>query len=160
MSTGVPIDNFSCFCDSLVFLLGWFLPLNQLHLAKKLQPQVVNQGLNLVGHFRGDVLLDFQEGAAMAPAVFSHRAFSGSQQPVGDIDVIQEVLRRGLLLQYVGDGYIEAWDCVETLGPFGEAIDIRKGCDFSLSYINLRLFVTVQKYSYLSCLPKVCKPCR
>ena len=71
MSTGVLIDNFSCFCDSLVFLLDWFFHLNHLHLAEKLQAQVVDEGLNLVGHFRGDVLLDFQEGAAKAPAVFS-----------------------------------------------------------------------------------------
>lgn len=87
----------------------------------------------MVGNFRGEVLLDIQEGAAMAPAIFSHRALSGPQQPVGDIDVIQEVLRRGLLLQNVGDGHAEAWDCVEALGPFGEAIDIREGCYLTLS---------------------------
>lgn len=33
---------------------------------------------------------------------------SGPQQPVGDIDMVQEVLRRGLLLKYFGDGRVEA----------------------------------------------------
>lgn len=59
MSTGVPIEIISCFCYSLVFPIGWFLHLNHLHLAEELQAQVVNEGLNLVGYFRGDVLLDF-----------------------------------------------------------------------------------------------------
>ena len=132
MSTVVPFENFSCFCDSLVFLLGWFLHLNILHLAEKLQSKVVDEGLNLVGHFRGDVLLDFQKGAAMSSAVFSYRALSGPQQPIADINVIQEVLRRGLLLQYVGDGHVEARDCVEEFRPFGESIDIREGCYLTL----------------------------
>lgn len=47
--------------------------------------------------------------------------------------MFQEVLRRGLLLQYVGDGHVEALDGVEPLGPFGEAIDIREGCYLTLA---------------------------
>ena len=85
-----------------------------------LQPQLLNQRLNLTGNLRRDVVLDFQEGAAMAPAVFSHRALSRPQQPVGNIDVIQEVLRRGLLLQNISDGHVEAWYVMEAFGPFGK----------------------------------------
>lgn len=128
MSTGALVEVYLRFCDSLAFLRGCFL-----HLPEEFQPQVVYQGLNLVGNFWGDILLDFQEGAAMAPAVFSHQALSGSQQPVGDIDMIQEVLRRDLFLQYVSDGHDEARYCVEALFPFSEAIDIREGCDLALS---------------------------
>ena len=68
----------------------------------------------------------------MAFAVGSHRAGLVPEQPVGNIDVIQEVLRRGLLLQYVSDGHVEARYGVEAFRPFGEAIDIREGCYLAL----------------------------
>lgn len=64
---------------------------------------------------------------------YKTRLLAGLQQPVGDIYMIQEVLRRGLLLQYVDDGHAEAWYCVETFGPLGKAIDIREGCDLTFS---------------------------
>jgi hypothetical protein len=46
--------------------------------------------------------------------------------------VIQKVLRRGLLLQYIGDGHVEAWYGAEALGSFGEAIDIWEGSYLAL----------------------------
>lgn len=76
-----PLRIFHVFCDGLLRLLGWFLHLNLFHLAKELQLQLVNdEDLNLIGYFRGDILLDFQEGAAVASAShFSYRALSGPQ---------------------------------------------------------------------------------
>ena len=98
MSTGVHFENFSCFFDSLVFLLGWFLHLNHLHLAEEFQAQVVNQGLNLAGYFRRDVLLDVQEGPAVALAVGATGPQPFAQQPVGDVYLGLEVLRGGIAL--------------------------------------------------------------
>lgn len=103
-----------------------FLLLYLLHLSKELRAQLVDEGLHLVGHFRRNVLLDFQEGAAVASAVGAPGALSGPQQPIGNVDVIQEVLRGRFLLQNVGDGHIEAGDAFEPNDPFVEAIDIRQ----------------------------------
>ena len=127
ISTGVSLDKKSRFCYSLVFLLGWFLHLNLLHLAEEFQAQFVNQRLNLTGHFRGDVPLDVQEGAAVPQTVGAEWPQPFPKEPVGNVDLGLEVFRRGAALQDIGDGDVEVRDGLEFLRPLGEAIDIRKG---------------------------------
>ena len=82
---------------------------------------------------RSDELDRPQEFLVPLIDLLGRRAEHVPEKPVGDIDAIQEVLMRGILLQNAGDGHVEAWYCVEALGPFGEAIDIREGCDPALS---------------------------
>ena len=87
-----------------------FLRLLNLLGAQEHQAQLVDKGLNVIQVLRREILGRHQEVFAVAFSVGSHRVGLVPEQPVRDVDVIQEVLRRGLLLQNVGDGHVEVRD--------------------------------------------------
>ena len=52
-------------------------------------------------------------------------------QPVGDVDVVFDVFRRGVLLEDGADGYLQLRICSQLLGPDFEAVDVGEGDDLS-----------------------------
>ena len=66
----------------------------------------------------------------MALAVLSLRPQPVTEEPVGNVNVVEEVFRAGVLLQDIGDGDFQVRDGGEFGLPVSVAIDIGKGCEF------------------------------
>lgn len=105
--------------------------LRNLLLSHKFQPQVIDQGLNLVVNGGVEETSGAEEGDGVFLDRFSCRLRLVADEPVGDVNVILQVFCSGVLVQDRADGDAEVRVLGQLLGPVVESVDVGEGNDLA-----------------------------
>lgn len=105
--------------------------LRDLLLSHNFQPQVIDQGLNLVVHRGVEEAGGTEEGDGVLLDRFSCWLRFVADEPVGDVDVVLQVLGGGVLVQDRADGDAEIRVLGQLLGPVVESVDVGEGDDLA-----------------------------
>ena len=98
---------------------------------KELQPQVIDQGLELVVHGGVQEAGGAEEGDGVFLDRFSCWLRLVTDEPVSDVDVVLQILGGGVLVQDRADGDAEFWVLGQLFGPVLESIDVGESDDLA-----------------------------